>query len=149
MITIRLAAKKDGTALLSLIDALADFEKLKRPTAHARKRLLNDTFGRKKRFDAYLAFADNIAVGYAIIFETYSSFLAKPTLYLEDIFVLPAFRGKKVGLKLFRFCLQEARKRKCGRMEWVVLDWNENAIQFYDKLGAKQLQEWLPYRITL
>ena len=149
MISIRRATKKDGTTLLSLIDALADFEQLKRPTLHARKRLLADAFGAQKRFDAYLAFADTDAVGYAIIFETYSSFLAKPTLYLEDIFVLPAYRGKKIGLQLFRFCVKEARQRKCGRMEWVVLDWNKNAIQFYNTLGAQQLKEWLPFRLAL
>lgn len=148
-IVIRLAKKSEGKHLLALINALADFEKLKRPTPAAQKRLLRDAFGRKKRFDAYLAFVGKKAVGYAIIFETYSSFLAKPTLYLEDIFVLPEFRGKKIGLKLFKHCLAEARRRKCGRMEWMVLDWNVNAIRFYEKLKAKQMKEWLLYRIVL
>jgi GNAT superfamily N-acetyltransferase len=148
-VIIRLAKRNDGKQLLALINALADFEKLKRPTPAARKRLLRDAFGKRKRFDAFLAFVDTAAVGYAIVFETYSSFLAKPTLYLEDIFVLPAYRGKKIGLKLFRHCLAEAKRRKCGRMEWMVLDWNVNAIRFYENLGAKQMKEWLLFRMTL
>lgn len=148
-ITIRPARRNDGNAFLRLVDALANYEKLKRPTRAARARLLRDGFGRQRRFDPFLAFVDGTPVAYALLFETYSSFLAKPTLYLEDIFVLPEFRGKRVGLKLFRWCLAEARRRGCGRMEWVVLDWNKSAIRFYGKLGAKQLKDWLVYRITL
>jgi GNAT superfamily N-acetyltransferase len=87
-------------------------------------------------------------VGYAIVFETYSSFLAKPTLYLEDIFILPAHRGKGIGLKLFRHCVAEAKRRRCGRMEWCVLDWNKNAVRFYDTYGARQMKQWLLYRLV-
>ncbi len=148
-ILIRRAQKKDGKNLLALIDALADFEKLKPPTKAAQQRLLKDAFGKKKRFNVFLAFTEKKPVGYAIIFETYSSFLARPTLYLEDLFVLPEFRKQKIGLKLFKTCLAEARKRKCGRMEWTVLDWNVNAIRFYDKLKANYMKEWLLYRIVL
>ena len=148
-VVIRPARIENGTQFLSLVDALADYEKLKRPTRAARSRLLRDGFGRNKRFDSLLAFVDGEAVGYAIIFETYSSFLAKPTLYLEDLFVLPAHRGNKIGLRLYHRCLREARRRRCGRMEWVVLDWNQPAIRFYEKLGARQLDNWLLYRISL
>ena len=147
-LTLRPLTKKDGGAFLALIDALADFEKLKRPNRAARSRLLRDGFGKRKRFDAYLAFVGTRAVGHAIIFETYSSFLALPTLFLEDIFVLPEFRNRKAGVQLFRACVAEAKRRGCGRMEWVVLDWNVNAIRFYDRLGARRLKEWLPYRMT-
>jgi GNAT superfamily N-acetyltransferase len=146
-LSIKPLTKKFSREFLSLIDALADFEKLKRPSRTARARLLRDAFGRNKRFDAFLAFVDGKAVGYAIIFETYSSFLALPTLYLEDIFILPDYRKLGIGKKLFLRCLAEADRRGCGRMEWVVLDWNLNAIRFYDKLGAQQLKTWLPYRI--
>lgn len=146
-IIIKAAQKKDSSGFLSLVDALADFEKLRRPTRAARLRLIRDGFGPGKRFQAYLAFSGGQAVGYAIIFETYSSFLALPTLYLEDIFVLPEHRKEGVGMKLFRKCLTEALERGCGRMEWVVLDWNKNAVRFYDRLGARHLAEWLPYRI--
>lgn len=148
-IIIRRARKSDGQTLLSLIDALADFEKLKRPTSHARRRLLKDAFGNKKRFEAFLAFVGKKAVGYAIIFETYSSFLARPTLYLEDIFVLPEYRRRGVGLELFKKCFAEAKRKKCGRMEWIVLDWNVNAVRFYKKLRARHMKEWLLYRIEL
>lgn len=138
---------KDSKAFLSLVDALADYEKLKRPTKAAKARLLNDAFGRKKKITALLAFMDKKAVGYAIFFETYSSFLALPTLYLEDLFILPEFRKQQVGRALFRSCVAEARKRSCGRMEWMVLDWNQLAIGFYEKLGATRLAGWLPFRL--
>ena len=146
-LVIRPFSPSDRNDFLSLIDALADFEHLPRPTRAARQRLLRDASGRRKRFDAILAFVNGKAVGYAILFETYSSFRALPTLYLEDIFVLPEFRKQHVGGKLFRACLEMAHERKCGRMEWVVLDWNVNAIEFYRHIGAHQLKEWLPFRI--
>ena len=144
---IRPTRKSDGKVFLSLINSLADFEKLNRPTKPACRRLLRDGFGRKKRFYAFLAFVGKKPVGYAIIFETYSSFLALPSLYLEDIFVLPEYRSQKIGLRLFKKCLKEAHHRKCGRMEWVVLDWNKKAVCFYEKLGARHLKEWLTFRL--
>jgi GNAT superfamily N-acetyltransferase len=141
------AKKKDGKILLSLINALADYEKLKRPDKAARSRLLRDAFGKTKRFRVFLAFDGSTAVGYAIYFFTYSSFLALPTLYLEDLFVLPEYRTKKAGWKLFRSCVAEARKKGCGRMEWVVLGWNKLAIRFYERVGARRLNEWQTYRL--
>ena len=146
-ILVRWARKKESKTLLELIDALADFEKLKKPGRAARVRFLRDAFGAKKRFNVLLAFVQDKPVGYAVIFETYSSFRALPTLYLEDLFVLPEFRKQGVGLKLFRRCVAEARMRGCGRMEWMVLDWNKNAIRFYRKQRAKQMKEWLLYRL--
>jgi GNAT superfamily N-acetyltransferase len=147
-IQIRRAKRADGTTFLSLINALADYEKLKRPDAAARSRLLRDAFGTHKRFDAYLAWYNGIAVGYAIIFETYSSFVALPTLYLEDIFILEEYRSHGIGRKLFAACLGEAKLRGCGRMEWVVLNWNKPAIRFYKKIGAAHMREWYTFRIT-
>ena len=144
---IRRATKKDGKQLLTLVNALADYEKLKRPTRAACARLLRDTFGKRKRIDVFLAFAGKQAVGYAIFFETYSSFLALPTLYLEDIFVLKEFRKQKIGYKLFQRVLAETKHRRCGRMEWMVLDWNKLALDFYKKLGAQQMKSWLLHRI--
>ena len=146
-ITIRKARRSDGLVLLSLINALADFEKLKRPSPAARRRLLRNGFGPGRRFEPFLAFAGDRPVGYAIIMMTYSSFLARPTLYLEDIFILPEHRAAGIGVRLFKACLREAERRGCGRMEWVVLDWNTNAIRFYERLGARQLREWLPFRL--
>jgi GNAT superfamily N-acetyltransferase len=147
-VLIRKIKRGDEKTFLSLIDALADYEKLNRPSPSARRRLIRDGLGKKRRFDGYLAFINKQAVGYAIIFETYSSFLALPTLYLEDIFILPEFRSMGIGRTLFKHCLAESKKRGCGRMEWVVLDWNKPAVKFYDKIGAEHLREWFTYRIT-
>jgi GNAT superfamily N-acetyltransferase len=88
------------------------------------------------------------SVGYAITLFTYSSFLALPTLYLEDLFVLESYRGQGAGYRLFTHCVEEAHRRGCGRMEWQVLDWNRLAIDFYERLGARQMKEWLPYRMV-
>jgi GNAT superfamily N-acetyltransferase len=145
---IQRVRKGDEKSFLSLINALADYEKLKRPSYSAQRRLIRDGFGKKKRFNGYLAFVENKAVGYAITLETYSSFLALPTLYLEDIFILPEYRSHGIGRKMFKLCLSDAKKRGCGRMEWVVLDWNKPAIKFYDKIGADHLKEWFTYRIS-
>ena len=145
---IRKAGKSDGSVILELIDALADYEKLDPPDNSAKRRLIHDMTSERPRFDAYLAEIDGGAVGYSFVFETYSSFLAMPTLYLEDLFVLPAFRSRKVGYTLFTAMVAEAYKRGCGRMEWSVLDWNKLAIDFYDGLGASHMKQWLLYRLV-
>lgn len=147
LLLIRKVRRGDEKVFLSLVNALADYEKLSRPTAAARKRLLMDGFGKNRRFDAYLAFYGPVPVAYAIIFETYSSFLALPTLYLEDIFVSPGYRSMGIGWKLFLTCVKEAKLRGCGRMEWVVLGWNKTAIRFYRKIGARRLTEWQTFRL--
>ena len=139
----------DAQAILSLVDALADYEKLDRPTPEARERLVRDIFGTKPRLDCWLAFLDGYPVGYAFAFETYSSFLAMPKLYLEDLFVLSEYRSRKAGHALFQAVLEEARRRGCGRLEWTVLDWNQLAIDFYRRQGAEHRKEWLIYQIAL
>ncbi|MDA4130349.1 MAG: GNAT family N-acetyltransferase [Thaumarchaeota archaeon] len=128
--------------------ALANFEHLKPPSSAARRRIIDDIFS-KKIFGLYLAMDKTSGpIGYALYFFTYSSFLAKPTLYLEDLFVLEGHRKRGVGKALFKACAKEAVRNGCGRMEWNVLTWNENAINFYEKLGAKRLDEWYYYRLT-
>ena len=146
---VRKAVASDASAILALIDALADYEKLARPTAEARERLTNDLFGPKPRIECFVAFMDGYPVGYAIVLETYSSFLALPTLFLEDLFVLEEYRKRRVGRALFETVLEEARRRGCGRLDWNVLDWNQVAIDFYRRLGAKHMAEWDLYRIEL
>lgn len=146
---VRRARRSDAADLVGLVRALADFEKLPRPSPAAKKRLINDCFGRRRRIETYLAVSGGTPVGYAMFFETYSSFLAMPTLYLEDLFVLPGERGRGIGRMLFRACVEEARRRGCGRMEWVVLDWNTPAVRFYRRLGARHLRKWNTYRLDL
>lgn len=147
-LVLRRATEKDGPALLRLIEALAHYEKISPPDEAAKQRLLEDLVRQPPRFEAYLAELGNGPVGYAIIFQTYSSFLALPTLYLEDLFVVPEHRGKKIGYALFRAMVTEAKSRGCGRMEWAVLDWNQPAIRFYEHFGAGRLMDWQVYRLT-
>jgi len=131
-----------------LIHALADYEHLARPDAAAVDRLRADAFGAHPRFEAALAVTtDDRAIGYAIWFETYSSFLAKPTIYLEDLFVLEAERGGGAGGRLFDHVRDIGAQRGCGRMDWSVLDWNTIARDFYQRRDGRWLKEWLLYRI--
>jgi GNAT superfamily N-acetyltransferase len=146
-VVIRPVRKTDGKIFLSLVDALADYEKLPRPSSTAKRRLVRDCTGAGKRFEAFLAESGGKPAGYAVFFETYSTFLASPTLYLEDLFVLPDSRGLGIGLGLFRAVLREAKRRGCGRMDWMVLDWNTPAAKFYGKLGAEKMKEWGLFRM--
>ncbi|MGI0083505.1 MAG: GNAT family N-acetyltransferase [Nitrososphaerales archaeon] len=145
-VSIRRARKSDSRSFIDLVISLAKFEHLASPTSSGKRRLVQDTF-EKKRLRLFLSFVDKKPVGYTLYFFTYSSFLARPTLYLEDLFVLEQFRGMGVGTKLFERCAEEARKLDCGRMEWSVLTWNQKAIGFYEKIGAKRLKEWHYYRL--
>jgi len=145
-ILVRKGVAADAQLLGDLIAALADYEKLPRPTAEARQRLVRDAYGPNPRIDTWFGEVDGVAAGYAISFYTYSTFLALPTFYLEDLFVLPEYRSKKVGKALFLHCASVAYQAGCGRMEWQVLHWNEPALRFYNHLGGKQMSDWLPYR---
>jgi len=147
-VSVRKATPADGSSILRLVEGLAHYEKLPPPDSAAQQRLLNDMFSTRPRLDVYLGECDGAAAGYAFVFETYSSFLALPTLYLEDIFVLPEYRGRKVGYALFRHLAEEALRRGCGRMEWMVLDWNTHAIEFYRRLGATHMREWQLFRMV-
>lgn len=147
-LTIRRAGPGDARVFLDLVDALADYERLDRPTPDARERLVRDGFGEHPRFHPYLAERRGEVVAYAITFFTYSSFLARPTLFLEDVFVVPEARRAGIGHAILRHLAAEALRLECGRMEWVVLDWNQPAIDFYEKLGARRLEEWYGYRLT-
>jgi GNAT superfamily N-acetyltransferase len=141
-IVVRPALDADSSILLELVDALADYEKLTPPDAQGKARLLKDMSGINPRFYAFIAEYDGRPAGYSIYFETYSSFQAFPKLYIEDIFVLPTYRSKKVGYALFVTLVEEAVRRGCGQMEWTVLHWNQLAIDFYKRLGAVQMKEW-------
>jgi GNAT superfamily N-acetyltransferase len=144
---IRRATRKDTRAFLGLLVGLAEFEHLDPPDVVGRRRIIGDVF-EKKRANVFLAFIGRRAVGYAFYFYTYSTFLARPTLYLEDIFVAEGFRKRGIGLALFARCVDEAQRNDCGRFELSVLTWNKSAIKFYEGLGAKRLNEWYYYRLT-
>jgi GNAT superfamily N-acetyltransferase len=145
---VRKAVRGDAPTILNLVRGLAEYEKLPPPDHEACERLVDDMFSQQPRISALLVEVDGLPAGYAFFFQTYSSFLALPTLYLEDLFVLPEFRKRRAGMALFRALVQEAVALNCGRMEWTVLDWNQLAIDFYKKIGAKQMKEWQLFRLT-
>ncbi len=132
--------------LVRLIAGLAAYEHLDPPDEAARERLFADAFSDPPRYEAYLAIADGVPAGYVTFYLTYSTFLARPSFYLEDIFVREEFRHRGIGGELFSFCRGVARERGCGRMDWQVLTWNDPAIRFYEQAGGKRL-EWFSYRI--
>lgn len=148
MVHVRPLAPADVPALLALIMALAEYEHLPPPDAAARERLARDALATPPRFHTLLGELDGRPVGYALYFETYSTFLARPTLYLEDLFVLPQARRHGVGTALFRACAREAVRRGCGRLEWQVLTWNRLALDFYARFAAEPLDDWRPFRLT-
>ena len=134
---------------IDLIRALADYERLAPPDGAAIERLRHDALAPQPRFEAALAFNDaGKAVGYATWFHTYSTFLAKPTIYLEDLFVREDARESGAGSALFEHVRTLGAERGCGRMEWTVLDWNTLAREFYKRRQATWLKEWLLYRVT-
>jgi GNAT superfamily N-acetyltransferase len=147
---LRRAERADAPALLELIAALAHFEKLTPPGPAEQQRLIEDGFGPRPRFEAWLAFWPRVLkpVGYAVCFETYSTFRASPTLYLEDVFVLAEYRRRGIGSALLRHCISLAKQRGCARMEWTCLDWNTKAQAVYESLGARRLSEWSLYRLN-
>lgn len=146
-VVIRRARRGDSGAFLELVAALAHFEHLDPPDPRGQRRLLEDVFA-KRRLGLFVATVDGKQVGYALYFYSYSSFLARPTLHLEDVFVLEEHRRRGIGALLFKRCVAEAVSKGCGRMEWAVLDWNKKAIEFYEKIGARRLEEWQTYRLT-
>jgi GNAT superfamily N-acetyltransferase len=145
-VQIRKSRWSDSAGFLSLLEGLAHFEHLEPPGEAGRRRLLADIFHRR-RLHLFVAADEKKLVGYALYFYSYSSFLAKPTLYIEDIFVVEGRRGSGIGIGLFRRCAEEAVKERCGRMEWAVLKWNKGAIALYEKLGAKRLDDWDVFRL--
>jgi GNAT superfamily N-acetyltransferase len=147
VLVVRKGTKRDSKSFLGLIDSLAAYENLDPPGRDARRRIVRDVFFRKKA-SLFVALYGGKHVGYAVYFYTYSTFLGRPTLYLEDIFVLEAYRRKGVGRALFMRCVREAVKQHCGRMEWAVLTWNRSAMEFYENLGGARLDDWCIYRLT-
>ena len=145
---IRPAEAEDVPVLLDLIRGLAEYERLSHEMSADEAGLRESLFGDRRYAEAAIGEIDGEPVGFALFFHSYSTFLGKPGLYLEDLFVKPDHRGRGFGGALLRHVGRIAVERDCGRLEWAVLDWNEPAIGFYRKLGAAPLDEWTTYRMT-
>jgi GNAT superfamily N-acetyltransferase len=144
---IRAAQADDLAAVVDLIRALARFEHLPGPDEAAAERLRAHAFGRERYFEILVAERAGSIVGYAVYFMTYSTFLARPSLYLEDIFVDPGSRRRGIATSFLRELASIAVARGCGRFEWTVLDWNVAAMKFYESLGAVVLPDWRVCRV--
>src|SRR5262249_43611614 len=144
----RPAKIEDAPVVLQMICDLAEYEKLTDAVTATEEKVRATLFGEKPAADVLLAFDGAEPAGFALFFSTYSTFLAQPGIYLEDIFVKPHARGRGIGLALLKRIAAIARERGCGRVEWDVLDWNEPAITFYKKLGAMPVDGWTKYRLT-
>jgi GNAT superfamily N-acetyltransferase len=142
------ATEVDLPVILDLIHALAEYEKLADTVMATQERLRDTLFSMKPAAEVLLANWDEECAGFAVFFATYSTFLAQPGLYLEDLYVKPHLRGKGIGFALLKHLAGIATERGCGRFEWGVLNWNEPSIQFYKKLGAEPMDEWTKYRLT-
>jgi len=147
-LTIRRGTRRDVPTILALVRGLAEYERLLAECVATPARLRRDGFGRRPYFQTLICRRGRRPIGFALYFFTYSTFLARPTLYLEDLFVLPAERGRGAGLALLRALARLAVRRGCGRMEWTVLDWNRPAMRFYRALGAGFRTEWVLTRLT-
>lgn len=145
---IRPATPADVPSIIQLIRALADYEKLSDQAVINEAQLREHLFGPRPYAEVLLAEEAGRVVGYALFFHTYSTFLGRPSLYLEDLFVLPEHRGRGHGKGLLARLARLAVERDCGRFEWMVLDWNTPAIQFYESLGAAVAPEWKLCRMT-
>jgi GNAT superfamily N-acetyltransferase len=144
---IRTAQESDTAVLLDFIRRLADYEKRLHEVTATEEDIRSVVFG-KKVAEAIIAEHEGIPAGFAIFFHNFSTFLGKPGIYIEDLFVCPEFRGKGLGKLLFSYIAQLAVERNCGRVEWTVLTWNEPAINFYKKIGAIPKSEWMLYKLS-
>ena len=146
--TIRPANPDDVADIFGLIKALAEYEKLSHRVTGNVDSLQEHLFGTRPYAEAIVAEADSLIVGFALFFPNYSTFLTKPGIYLEDVFVLPEYRRQGIGKALLIYLGKLALERDVGRLEWSVLDWNQSAIDFYQTMGAKVLPDWRICRVT-
>jgi GNAT superfamily N-acetyltransferase len=142
------ATEKDVAVIARLIRALAEYERLAGEVVATEEDLRASLFGPEPKAEAAVAFSGSIPAGFAVWFYNYSTFLGRPGLYLEDLFVLPEWRRRGIGRALLGYLARVAAARGCGRMEWAVLDWNTSAIRFYRGLGARPMSGWTLYRLT-
>jgi GNAT superfamily N-acetyltransferase len=149
MLRLRAAETADVPVIFQLIGELADYERLRHKMVGRAEDLQRHLFGEPRFAHALMADWDGEPAGFALYFFNYSTFLCRPGLYLEDLFVRQALRGRGIGLALLTALEQRARAAGCGRLEWSVLDWNESAIEFYRRFGAQPMQDWILYRKEL
>ena len=145
---IRKARPRDLPVIARLIRELARFERLEQEVTMTEDLLRRHLFGRRRYAETLLAAEAGEAIGFALFFPNFSTFLGRPGLYLEDLFVQPEHRGRGVGLALLKELGRIAVERGCGRLEWAVLNWNHDALRFYERLGARPNSEWTTYRLT-
>ena len=147
-VTLRFAAEDDAATIFGLIEELADYERLAHEVVTDVDQLGESLFGGQRVAEVVLAEDEGEPVGFALFFSNFSTFLGRPGIYLEDLFVRPAVRGRGIGKALLGFLAGLTVERGCGRLEWSVLDWNEPAIGFYERLGAKAMDGWTVFRMT-
>ena len=145
---IRPATKTDVPVILSFIQKLADYERLSHEVVATEDRLRETLFGRRRTAEVAIGYYKHRPVCFVLFFHNYSTFLGRPGIYIEDLFVDETFRRRGFGGALLRYVARLASERRCGRLEWSVLDWNEPAIRFYKKLGAVPMSEWTVFRVT-
>lgn len=145
---LRLAEPADVHVIAELIRGLAHFEKLEHEVKLTDELLAAGLFGARPYAETVLAEVDGHAAGFALFFHSFSTFLGRPGIYLEDLFVVPEHRGQGIGRALLAHLAHLAVERGCGRLEWAVLDWNSEAIAFYERLGARPNSEWTTYRVA-
>ena len=145
---IREATEEDVPLILSLIRELAEYEKLSDEVVATEEGLRDSLFGERRYAEVLIAEHDGAPAGFALFFHNFSTFLGKPGIYLEDLYVKSEFRGGGIGKRLLVRLARLARERDCGRLEWWVLDWNEPSIGFYRKLGAVPMDDWTVYRLS-
>ncbi len=146
--TLRNATVEDLDLVLELIRALADFENLAHEVEATQDRLRDTLFGPNPAAEVVLAFEGEVSVGFAVFHPNYSTFLGKPGIHLEDLFIRSEYRRRGHGRAILRHLARLALERGCGRLEWAVLDWNENALEFYQGIGAKVLPDWRVCRMS-
>ena len=147
-IALRFATADDAGLILDFIRQLAEYENLTHEMVTDEDQLRQSLFGERRVAEVVIASYDGEAAGFALFFHNFSTFLGRPGIYLEDLFVIPKLRGRGIGRLLLSFLARLAVERGCGRLEWWVLDWNEPAIRFYERLGAQAMDEWTVFRVA-
>lgn len=142
------ATEKDVALILDLIKGIAEYEKLSHEVEASEELLLENLFGERRFAEVVIGYEEDKPVGFALFFHNFSTFTGRPGIYLEDLFVYEEYRGKGYGKVLLLYLAKLAQERNCGRLEWVVLDWNTPAIDFYNSLGAKQMSDWIITRVS-